>query len=507
MRNVPLAWVQQTLEVLERKPSEEFVESAYRQLDKKPPRLRSQEAKMEHLKRLLRERLGEKGGAPVTAVLPPIAGAADEKGGEPPQAVPPTAGTSKEGGMSGRRNKQEKQRRKIRSTTRREQMPRDDASRSTRGQKPEGTSSRPTSSRRTSTKSTANKAAKPASRPRQGAGTKPATVVYQNNFVVPALIVAVALVVGVTLYGVSSRTTTYVGLDANALRNGTLASGNSTGESTGDGGGALAGGSTSGATSTDPPCLLDKVATWSEIEGSGPQRLEVQGHTIAHVDFYPDRGVKSVSYIMPAITPPQTPQVWFGFGSMWQAPEGPSCDSFDWVADATAYAQARLDSGHSGLVVDMRSGTPQVVANVANMNQSDIDQLLALDAQAMTGPISGGSTTPSTGGSAAGGSTTPSSADCQNGVRGNDHNPVVGQTWQPGNAADFRIVNFWSNQPGVDQTQHKLLLKPGDNPGLLGGGSFWSWPSSCGDTVQKEFDKNPNPAVTLAELTNQGLVK
>lgn len=228
-------------------------------------------------------------------------------------------------------------------------------------------------------------------------------------------------------------------------------------------------------------CRLDKIGTFAEVAGAGPHRIEIGGGGIQHADFYPGPGIKAVSYIVP---PAEIPDIWSGYGSIWEG-QSPDCDNFDWVEDATNYAKARLDSGHSGLVVDLRSGSPTVVANVANLCQRQIDELLAEHRQAQTGAAV---------------------ASCSEDVR-TDHTPVVGQSWQPGPADSYRIVNFWTNEAGKDQKERKLLLQPGDNPELYGGGSAWSWPSNCEPVVQAEYNKNPHPAVTLAELRAEGLVK
>ena len=120
-------------------------------------------------------------------------------------------------------------------------------------------------------------------------------------------------------------------------------------------------------------CELDKVGTWSE--GNGPFRIEVGGHMVQHFDFYPAPGVPAISYIVPPIADPEgVPSIAHGYGSMW---EGPSCD---YVADATHYARARLDSGHSGLVVVW--GTWEVLANVNNYD--DVAGLLGIHRAAMS---------------------------------------------------------------------------------------------------------------------------
>lgn len=84
--------------------------------------------------------------------------------------------------------------------------------------------------------------------------------------------------------------------------------------------------------------------------------------------------------------------------------------------------------------------------------------------------------------------------------------PVVGQPWiLP--SGGWIIVNFWSNEPGVDQTEHKLLLGPNDPRTLLGGGSAWQWPIECESVVRENYRNNPLPPITLEDLRAQGLVR
>ena len=138
------------------------------------------------------------------------------------------------------------------------------------------------------------------------------------------------------------------------------------------------------STPTQQPasCELDKIGTWSEVASTSPYRIEVGGHGVQAVDFYPNKGVKTISYIVSSIAPSETPAIWFGYGSIWEG-QLPACANFDFVADATNYASARLDSGHSGLVIDLRGGQFKVVANTANISQKGIDALLAQHMAAM----------------------------------------------------------------------------------------------------------------------------
>lgn len=137
------------------------------------------------------------------------------------------------------------------------------------------------------------------------------------------------------------------------------------------------------AQGTGGVCRLDKVGTWSE--GNNPHRIEVGGHGGQHFDFYPQYQprIYAISYIVNRIANPDgVPDIAWGYGSLWEG-DTPECASFDWAADASRYARARLDSGHSGLVIDLRSNPPRVVTNLRNLSQADIVALLAVHSAAM----------------------------------------------------------------------------------------------------------------------------
>lgn len=227
----------------------------------------------------------------------------------------------------------------------------------------------------------------------------------------------------------------------------------------------------------------DKIGNWSE--GNNPHRIEVGGHGLQHLDFYPQVGVKSVSFVVhPIADPSGVPNLAYGYGSLWEW-NPPGC-SYDLVADATHYAKARLDSGHSGLVVEW--GTWKVLANVANLPQPAIDNLLATDKAAMKGAQAVANP------AAAGGACTT-----KDGVR-TDQDPKPNVAWDVGPVDSFRVVNVWSNQRDPNLKDHKLFLKPGESASLTGaGGAAWSWPASCGGEAQKAYDANGNPPISLAQ--------
>lgn len=135
------------------------------------------------------------------------------------------------------------------------------------------------------------------------------------------------------------------------------------------------------------PCRLDKVGTFAEQFDTagkyvGPLRIEVGGHGSQHVDYYPMPGVKAISFVLGGMLPEDVPAVWFGHGSIWEGDSEP-CETYDYVKDAKAYAEARIDSGHSGLVIDMREGKINVVANVASYTEEQIDELLDTHVEGM----------------------------------------------------------------------------------------------------------------------------
>ena len=237
---------------------------------------------------------------------------------------------------------------------------------------------------------------------------------------------------------------------------------------------------TGGGSTVSEVCRLDKVSTINEVSAAGPQRIEVGGGGTQHVDYYPMPGVNSVSYIVT----PQEPDIWYGYGSIWEG-NGQACESFDWVADATRYATARLNNGHSGLVV--MNG--KVVANVGNLNQQQIDALLKYTQS--SNPQSN--------------TVQPDQAVQPVDAVVEKHDPKVNTTWAP--SGEWRIVNFWTNQPGKDQKERKLLLAPDQHPALLGGGTSYSWPASNEAQARAEYAKNTLPEVSIDQLRAEGLIK
>lgn len=90
------------------------------------------------------------------------------------------------------------------------------------------------------------------------------------------------------------------------------------------------------------------------------------------------------------------------------------------------------------------------------------------------------------------------------GSRIDDRSPIVGQYWRI-TGSGWRILEFWTNEPGKDQQSQKLLLAPGENPEILGGGALWSF---CNEADAKaNFANNRFQTITLGQLKTQGLAR
>lgn len=223
----------------------------------------------------------------------------------------------------------------------------------------------------------------------------------------------------------------------------------------------------------------DKVGTWSE--GNNPYRIEFGGHGKQHGDLYPSVGVKTISYIFePGIDDPSgVPDIFWGFGSVWEW-NPPGCE-YDLVKDATNYARARLDSGHSGLVV--RWGSWEVVGNVANMPDSAIESLLSSHREAMGDKVASGN---NNGGTCEAvrqsDATRPNGADSVVTIGGDGH-AYVFELWNP------------AVQGGREM---KVLIPAGEARTFTGfGGAIWQYPTSCSEAqIREDFERNPKPTYT-----------
>lgn len=236
-------------------------------------------------------------------------------------------------------------------------------------------------------------------------------------------------------------------------------------------------------------CRLDKVGTFAEVGNAGPQRIEVGGGGGQHADLYPARGVESVSYIVP----PTEPFIYVGFGSIWEG-NGPSCQSFDWVKDATNYAEGRINNGHSGLVVDLRNSKVQIVANVGGLSDEEITALLAQHAAAVEGNFDLGDAEATTDGPRKTEEPGSATSGCE-GIR-QEHSPIQGEDWLLDPGDGFIVANVWSNAHDPNLGDHKMWI---DEKVTLdsGGGSAWTFGKNCEDAARAAFEENSNPEISL----------
>lgn len=99
----------------------------------------------------------------------------------------------------------------------------------------------------------------------------------------------------------------------------------------------------------------------------------------------------------------------------------------------------------------------------------------------------------------------PVNAGASCGARMPDRIPVVGQSWNPPGKGTWRILNGWTNQPGFDQRERKLLLEPKDDPSLDMGGSMWTFCSEA--DARANYAANGLPPVSLDQLVREGLAR
>lgn len=89
--------------------------------------------------------------------------------------------------------------------------------------------------------------------------------------------------------------------------------------------------------------------------------------------------------------------------------------------------------------------------------------------------------------------------------------PAKSVTLQPGDYVLHgpAVLNGWTNRPGQDQSEWKLLINEWDNFSFIGvGGTLWQWNDACSpDVIQQEFNRNPLRSVTVAELRSRGLLQ
>jgi len=270
---------------------------------------------------------------------------------------------------------------------------------------------------------------------------------------------------------------------------------------------ALIGGFNSSVLAQDTgPCRLDKVGTFSEVGSAGPQRIEVGGGGGQHADLYPAKGVKAVSYIVP----PTEPFIYMGFGSIWEG-NGASCDNFNWVKDATGYAEDRVDNGHSGLVIDLRGDKPEIVANVQNLSDEEIADLLGQHMDAVVeGNFDFGDLSDNNSGGSGEEKATP--------VVNTDKCPEADDdTWDENDNSDKTVTGpaivqpWWNNgAPSFGDEQVRVIVASGTEAVFNAAhGKVYAYDDTdaCNANLASEFENGSSlKAVHLSDLEDEGLV-
>lgn len=319
---------------------------------------------------------------------------------------------------------------------------------------------------------------------------------------------------------------------------------------------------------TDAGCqLLDKIVTANEDSSGNRERIEVGGGSYQHVDYYPLRGVPTVSYL---VGPREVPAVWWGFGSIWEMRMGCDPSAFPWLKDAEGYILGddhhgnvmRLDQNHSGIVVDLRGDKPEI-QNFGKLDDASVKELLELHRCLMrsseagncpdwngagngsgnatdnggnatpaaaqdtqTGDTSGQKCTPGytcdenagdTGTTDSGNTATKDSSGTSNGTTqcegtGDTHKPEDG-TW-PVKSAGPIVMTLWSNETS-DQTERRYKDLDGGSYTLdtdnTVGGTVTVFPVGCTDAAQAFYDaqasyKKDGQTYERDELTETTLV-
>ncbi len=85
--------------------------------------------------------------------------------------------------------------------------------------------------------------------------------------------------------------------------------------------------------------------------------------------------------------------------------------------------------------------------------------------------------------------------------------PKPGIWWElPGDNV-HRVVQFWTNWANQDQSLVKILMHPGENQALGGGGQVAVFPPECGEVAQAYINDSPGSATSLDALRARGLVR
>lgn len=242
--------------------------------------------------------------------------------------------------------------------------------------------------------------------------------------------------------------------------------------------------------------------------------------TIKHTEVYLGVGLPTISVVT---TPDENARTVWAYGSQWYG-EKEDCKLFDIVKDADDYARIRAKKGHSGVVVNLKTGKVQLIVSdpdnrIYKVAREDVPALLATFQNAKDGETNlfDGvdliwADTGETISLSSSGGDIADSGNCQvaSATRVEDAVSISGEA--PDMAGDpdaYRIVDAWSNQhspnlkpsenPNSTKEQKEygtyyMLLSPGEDLSELLGlnGAVWEWPGDCGSQAVADFMSKPD---------------
>ena len=267
-------------------------------------------------------------------------------------------------------------------------------------------------------------------------------------------------------------------------------------------------------------CRLDKGGTFAPNDTTSGYSVEVGGDNTQHWDLY-RQGRPAVSIIVPAQEPVILDNMLGGF---WEGAD-PDCVNYDYVKDASGYANGRLDNGHSGIVVDLTTDTVYLVGRDSTKrewkvsgNGNDLSFSMDDATHSLTdllgdfAPLFEGHdlawedgtemSAVSSNADSSGGNATCSVSEAE---RLDDIDPVADEPTDLSGYDDYTLeFEVWSNagtpnlspknNPDSDSTDdtYVLFLKPGERPELMGaGGALWGFPEGCESLAADDYNKLP----------------
>ena len=135
---------------------------------------------------------------------------------------------------------------------------------------------------------------------------------------------------------------------------------------------------------------IDKLNTFDQ--GNNLWVAEAGGEREQMIEMYNAGGQSTVIYLIAPLQPNESAARWQMWGSRWEITETGENIGFDLFKNAVTYFVDRHSRGEnvSGLIVDLRSGTPVLVSNLFGLSDSQINTLLNAHAVTMAGELTNG---------------------------------------------------------------------------------------------------------------------